>query len=352
MKKIYLFTVFLAFASYAFAQSIVVREAAKSKAPNLIVNSNNSKDITDTLFLEDYANNASANYNYLAPGYGYILGSNWDTMGVIGNTQVAQGYLNMSSIHIEELLVFVGAKGKHSGSGSSLIIYLNLIDSIRSYGPPPDYNQFEIDCPGTLLGSTTIPWNDLDTSAMLSVATFNPPISIEGTDFAAVFDVTNFYNNADTISIIGGEGVASSVSGFEYTWYLYPSTTPFWTQFSHVWTSGGNPIDAAIAAFPVYGDGPGGINEMDFINGIKLSQNQPNPAAKSTEILYEIQNSSDITFQIYDITGRLVVNQNEGKQLAGKHSIVIDSDKLHNGTYYYSLKTDNNRVTKKMVIAQ
>jgi len=282
MKKIYLFTVFLAFASYAFAQSIVVREAAKSKAPNLIVNSNNSKDITDTLFLEDYANNASANYNYLAP----------------------------------------------------------------------DYNQFEIDCPGTLLGSTTIPWNDLDTSAMLSVATFNPPISIEGTDFAAVFDVTNFYNNADTISIIGGEGVASSVSGFEYTWYLYPSTTPFWTQFSHVWTSGGNPIDAAIAAFPVYGDGPGGINEMDFINGIKLSQNQPNPAAKSTEILYEIQNSSDITFQIYDITGRLVVNQNEGKQLAGKHSIVIDSDKLHNGTYYYSLKTDNNRVTKKMVIAQ
>ncbi|MFA5781607.1 MAG: T9SS type A sorting domain-containing protein [Bacteroidales bacterium] len=97
--------------------------------------------------------------------------------------------------------------------------------------------------------------------------------------------------------------------------------------------------------------GGAGVNE-EYTNGIKLSQNQPNPATNATLIQYEIQNNASVSLEIYDITGRLVLSYDEGKQIAGKHNILVDSDKLMKGTYFYSLKADNYRLTKKMIITQ
>ena len=96
---------------------------------------------------------------------------------------------------------------------------------------------------------------------------------------------------------------------------------------------------------------PSSVNE-EYTNGIELSQNQPNPATNATLIRYKIQNNADVSLEIYDITGRLVVSYNEGNQIAGKHNIYVDSDKLNKGTYFYTLKADNQRLTKKMIITQ
>ena len=94
-----------------------------------------------------------------------------------------------------------------------------------------------------------------------------------------------------------------------------------------------------------------GIKE-EFINGVKLCQNQPNPVAGNTLIQYEIQNNASVSLEIYDITGRLALSYNEGNQIAGKHNIFIDAGKLNMGTYFYTLKVDNTRLTKKMVVTQ
>jgi len=94
------------------------------------------------------------------------------------------------------------------------------------------------------------------------------------------------------------------------------------------------------------------IIENYFINGIKLEQNQPNPFTGNTIIQYEIQNSASVTIDIYDITGRLALSYNEGNQTAGIHKILIDSEKLMEGTYFYTLKAGNNMLTKKMIITQ
>jgi len=97
----------------------------------------------------------------------------------------------------------------------------------------------------------------------------------------------------------------------------------------------------------VIADGGSGINNLEK-NNFTLYQNQPNPASANTLIQYEIQSSSNVSFEVYDITGRMVLSMNEGNQAAGKHAIVIDANKLQSGSYFYTLKAGNQKLTKKM----
>ena len=85
-------------------------------------------------------------------------------------------------------------------------------------------------------------------------------------------------------------------------------------------------------------------------NGIALSQNQPNPANGSTVIGYSISEAANVALNVYDITGKMVLNVNEGKKAAGKHSVTINTNSLPNGIYYYSLTAGERTITKKMVV--
>jgi hypothetical protein len=95
-----------------------------------------------------------------------------------------------------------------------------------------------------------------------------------------------------------------------------------------------------------------GINEQAFVNGIKLVQNQPNPFDKTSLIGYEIANPSNVTLSVYDITGKRVMYVEEGKKIAGKHSIEINAEKLHSGIYFYTLTAGDNSLTKKMTVME
>ena len=83
---------------------------------------------------------------------------------------------------------------------------------------------------------------------------------------------------------------------------------------------------------------------------VKLDQNMPNPAGNSTLIAYELTKATDVRLSIIDITGKNVMEVKEGKQMAGAHSITINTNNLSNGMYYYTLNADNTSITKKMIV--
>ena len=112
------------------------------------------------------------------------------------------------------------------------------------------------------------------------------------------------------------------------------------------------PLDIDFAIWPVVDTSSAGINDTGFFNGIKMSQSQPNPAGSETTIQYELQNNANVTFEMYDVLGKKILSLNEGAQNQGKHSINLTTEKIASGTYYYSLKADNNRITKKLVVAK
>ncbi|MFI5149820.1 MAG: T9SS type A sorting domain-containing protein [Bacteroidia bacterium] len=86
--------------------------------------------------------------------------------------------------------------------------------------------------------------------------------------------------------------------------------------------------------------------------GLSLSQNIPNPFNGNTEIAYELGNNSDVVFSVYDISGRIVMEQKEGTQAAGKHTISLNASSFTKGIYFYSVKANGSSLSRKMIISE
>ena len=92
-----------------------------------------------------------------------------------------------------------------------------------------------------------------------------------------------------------------------------------------------------------------GIKELATYN-FSIEQNRPNPFTGSTVIDYNLNNNSEVSFNVMDITGKIVIARNAEQQVAGKHSITVNGENLNNGIYFYTISVDGKSITKKMVV--
>jgi hypothetical protein len=339
MKKFTLSFVLLLIAAFAFAQNVITPQEVSSvrelKGIEL------TKAPVDTLMLDEFFVDVPQIFGMV--GGGYVFGVNANS-----NKKCAQGFLNLNpTLTIEEVLIWVG--GLYAiGGNSSLTVTVTAIDGTSSYtGGGVTY---DISCPGTVKSTSVVDWASIDSGSSFDAgcthALLTAPLLLSS-DYAIVVDYSDCYLNSDTVGFVCSyEGGASANAGIEYTWWQYPAATPFWAQSSHIFTS---VADNMIAFFPVVSDQVG-IMENDFVNGVKLSQNFPNPALDgSTTIQYALESSSNVVLDVFDYNGRLVQSFNQGSQSAGSYAVVL-SKPLSAGTYYYSLVACGTRLTKKMVI--
>jgi beta-glucanase (GH16 family) len=99
----------------------------------------------------------------------------------------------------------------------------------------------------------------------------------------------------------------------------------------------------------VYQSAPLSIDEID--NSISFGLiNTPNPAKDYTIIGYHLPNNADVQLYIHNVNGQLIQTLIDEKQTAGQHQIKWDLNNLLSGIYFYTLKTENNIVTKKCII--
>jgi len=90
--------------------------------------------------------------------------------------------------------------------------------------------------------------------------------------------------------------------------------------------------------------------ESSVNNGLSVSQNMPNPFSGNSTINYSLNEKSDVSFEVFNVTGSKVMELNEGVKTAGNHSIQIDASTLNAGVYYYSVIAGDKRITKKMIV--
>jgi len=101
----------------------------------------------------------------------------------------------------------------------------------------------------------------------------------------------------------------------------------------------------------VYQSAPLSIDEID--NSISFGLiNTPNPAKNYTIISYNLPDNANVQLYIHNVNGQLIKTLLEEKQTAGKHQIKWNTDNLLSGIYFYTLKTENNIVTKKCIISK
>ncbi len=80
--------------------------------------------------------------------------------------------------------------------------------------------------------------------------------------------------------------------------------------------------------------------------------NYPNPFKDKTTIHYYLPAGANNTMlEVYNITGENVFSKNIGQQSAGGHDFVFNTG-LSAGLYFYSLSSNEFRLTKQMVIIQ
>jgi len=75
----------------------------------------------------------------------------------------------------------------------------------------------------------------------------------------------------------------------------------------------------------------------------------PNPTGGLVKAHYSLNQESDVTFSITDISGKIVLVQNMGRRSSGDYYNTLDLSKLNRGIYFIYLKHDNISITQKVV---
>ena len=80
-----------------------------------------------------------------------------------------------------------------------------------------------------------------------------------------------------------------------------------------------------------------------------LLQNVPNPFLHSTDIGFVLPDASDVTLNVFDVNGRLLMS-NTDTYTGGSHTITLNKDQLSvTGVMYYTVETAFGTSTKKMI---
>jgi hypothetical protein len=114
---------------------------------------------------------------------------------------------------------------------------------------------------------------------------------------------------------------------------MYP-----YTQLGYIW-------DLSVHFVPT------GINELAKY-GVSLSQNIPNPFNGTADVAYELATSSDVLFTVYDVTGRVVLENKLGMTAAGMHTLHLNAADFSKGVYFYNIKANGASLSKKMIITE
>jgi hypothetical protein len=93
-----------------------------------------------------------------------------------------------------------------------------------------------------------------------------------------------------------------------------------------------------------------GVEET--VGSMTLGQNMPNPSNGNTAVNYSLVSTENVTFEITDMTGKLVQVIREGVKTAGSYTVNINTNELSEGMYFYTITNGTSRVTKSMVVAK
>jgi len=182
------------------------------------------------------------------------------------------------------------------------------------------------------------------------------------TDFGTSWQRTSFNNHrVNSIAVFGNNIFAGTLN---YGIYVSNNNGDNWVQRNE-----GFGVNPSILSFSILNNYlfagtqdssvyKRSLNELIGINQISnelpqefsLAQNYPNPFNPSTNIQFNISNSTFTKLTIYDVTGRVITILVNEDLKPGVYEVEWDASNSASGIYYYKLETENFTKTKKMVL--
>lgn len=95
---------------------------------------------------------------------------------------------------------------------------------------------------------------------------------------------------------------------------------------------------------------PVGVEEEVNPAGLALRDAKPNPATNSVEIPFSVERSVETRIDLYTTLGEKVATVQSGMTAPGFHAVVLNTENLMSGTYYYTLTAGTAKQTKMLTI--
>lgn len=279
---------------------------------------------------------------------GYWFGTNWDTSDTTGTDWWSMGYVVSAPLGIEGIIIGVGKKAVITGGAGSYIelsIYNiaadNAMIAASTKGVGPDVYS------GSPLSSVQILASAIDTAwanlGMNYVAL--PSVVPMSADFAVVANFNAMRVTGDTAAMMCDE--PGNHGGLNYSWSNGDPYTYYWNTLSY---GSSGALDVNMTLFAVIDANYVGINDEGYFQGMRLTTS-PNPASDMLTLEFALQNDGNVKAQIISLNGQVVKEESFGHQSASNYNKqVINISDLSAGTYFVSLMSNGNRLTKKFIV--
>lgn len=76
----------------------------------------------------------------------------------------------------------------------------------------------------------------------------------------------------------------------------------------------------------------------------------PNPFRVNTTVAFDLKGASEVVFQMYDLSGKMVMQKNAGNMSAGINRIELDGTGLSAGVYYYTLTINGQTSSAQKIV--
>ena len=111
--------------------------------------------------------------------------------------------------------------------------------------------------------------------------------------------------------------------------------------------------DPDTLRIPVSGNGVLSVSEpFEMPMEFSLSPAYPNPFNSTTRIEYSLPFASEVTLNLYNLSGQRIETLVNGRLQAGGHAVTLDAGDLASGLYFVKLEVENQIITKKIILVE
>ena len=93
-----------------------------------------------------------------------------------------------------------------------------------------------------------------------------------------------------------------------------------------------------------------GVTETPSVNTAVNVNIYPNPVVNQATVNFELKESNMVSYQVFDMTGRMVMSQNLGRLAEGQHQVNISAENLSSGSYILRLSQGGKNETVKFMV--
>lgn len=273
---------------------------------------------TQTLVPASFATCTTKYYYYLDYKFpidtGYAFGNN-----LYGITDCAQLYRNVTGT-VSQILV---RYGKKAGTGPNTAEIFSINPTTKA--------------PQTILGTSAAVSISTISTTGYTAYTFTTPVNVTNGFYAGVKLPTGA---GDTLVILVN-ALGCPANNDSLAWEKYGST--WWSAPRNYGATYNTDLEVLAV-----GDFGTGINEYSS-NGLSLLGAYPNPAQDQTTIRFHLNSNSPVSITVFDLSGR-IISQSAETLSAGSHEHKVDLKNLAAGNYYYTVTTDDAKLTSDFSI--